>query len=370
MKCVLEKYFSVNDNKQIRKFILDQRKPDKYNLSNRLIELPDGNIKQIIKEQYIQTQKGEEYMQSEIGTVSIEEQLEGIKQMSLFLLMINRVGKECKEKAKNIDEKISTTLFYNGKNMTEQLKKEIENLKSKEKKYNDALKGYMIYKDNILNDLIANLYVLKHTTKEEEFSMLYGNRQDKKGDYTFAIDLPKVGQICVHYGSQKKMEAIRETAIKRAKTIIKKKYLLGQLSYDEAIKKKDEVNEENIMPEYQGRLYEYVSAIPLEYSGEEIKKVSKQLSVFGKLPEQITAEDINTISETTLLNDREKYYLALKLGVTGNRIIQLIENMDSRQQTNSATILGKQMLNSTNPEERRNAENTQKRMIYKNGKML
>ena len=370
MQVILNIYFGLNSSENIRNFILGQRNNNKNKWPNRLIELPNGDIKEIIKQQYLKTGKNDKYLQSEIGTVNSKEQQEGIKQMALLLLLCNRTGKECKARGKKVENDKRELLFYNGKNITADVAQKLEKMQAKSEKYNNALKSAMLFKDYVLSDLIANLYVLKHTEKTDKISMLYGNRKDEHGKDAFAIDIAKIGQVCVHYGSKEKMELIRVKAIKKAQTMLNIKHKLGQLSKEEAERLKNEITEENIMPEYKGKLYEYVAGIPIEYAGQEIEKVCKHLGIYKVPAGKITAGDMNAIYLSNELNDREKYYLAVKLGVPDKRLIQLSEQLKQKQVSQNATILGRKMLKATTPEERRNLQNNERRKWKENGKKL
>ena len=370
MQIMLKIYLGINSNEHIRQFILEQRSNTKNKYPNRLIELPEGDIKEIIKQQYLKTDKNDKYFQSEIATVSPKEQLEGIKQMAMLLLLCNRVGKECRARNKKLENEKKEILFYNGKNITQEISEKLEKMQAKSKIYTQGLKNSMLCKDYVLSDLIANLYVLKHTAKTDKVSMLYGNRKDQEGNDAFAIDVAKIGQVCVHYGSKEKMELIKVKAAQKAQTMINHKCKLGQLTQEEAEQIKREITEENIIPEYKGKLYEYVAGIPIEYSGKEIEKVCKQLAIYGKTAEKITGSDMKAIYSATNLNDREKYYLAVKLGVPAQRLMQLSEQLKQKQVSQSANALGRKMLKETTPEERRNLQSHERKKWKENGKSI
>ena len=80
---------------------INRQKRESYNLrlENRLINAPKGNINKIIEEQY----KIKNPKEEPLGTIEIDEQVEGIKKLSLLMLMSNRVAKAYKHLIKNDD---------------------------------------------------------------------------------------------------------------------------------------------------------------------------------------------------------------------------------------------------------------------------
>ena len=89
---------------------------------------------------------------------------------------------------------------------------------------------------------------------------------------------------------KKKKDAILKRAQETAKSILEKKVELGQITEKQLQKITTELEMKGILPQYEGKLYEYVGAMPIEYIGENIKKYRKIIG--NKLPEDISSEDI------------------------------------------------------------------------------
>ena len=280
---------SINE---VRKLIALRRKDDKKNNlpENSLMEIPKENDKllEVLKETYIG--RDSSYVSGMIGCVeSAEEQLNGITNMALLMYMSNHLAKQFKFK---IDKNIS-----NNKN-------EI---------YRKNYKILLTLKDIAISDIIASIYVLSKTSEEYDDYFSYGNRQDDSDKATFVIDLPYIGQLCVHFGWEEKKNAILERAKKTTKAILDKKLELGQISQEQKNRIIIDLDENGILPEYEGKLYEYVGAMPIEYIGDNIKKYRKVMG--HKLPEEITTNDINEMRRLGM-NERELYYFFIKMGAS------------------------------------------------------
>lgn len=81
-----------------------------------------------------------------------------------------------------------------------------------------------------------------------------------------------------------------------------------------------------ILPQYEGKLYEYVGAMPIEYIGENIKKYRKIIG--NKLPEDISSEDIKKMMDYGL-NQRELYYFFIKMGA-GKSLLNEISGISKK----------------------------------------
>lgn len=87
-------YLKLRSRKNFEYFITSERGINKTGLNNSLIEIPEENIIEIIKEQYINEPNNE----GEIGTIEPENQAYEIRNMALLMLMSNRLSKEYKNR--------------------------------------------------------------------------------------------------------------------------------------------------------------------------------------------------------------------------------------------------------------------------------
>ena len=323
-------YINSMREDELKEFISKQRKENRKakGMSNSLIEIPEDNIKDVLKHEYTNnsTTKGE------IGTIPIEDQVYQIKNITLLMLMSNRLAKLYGKKLENacLDEQKRQTY---------------------EKNQNELL----TLKHNITSDLIASLYIIRKTGDKEYTDLfLYGENRKEGEQDSFVIDLPYVGQISVHYGYHKKH--IIEEARDKVISILERKMELGQIEKEEFGKLKRELEEGKVLPMYRGNIYEYVSGLPIEYIGKNTKEKIKQLGLDKKLPEEITHKDINKMIEGGL-NEREAYYLAVKLGFPKLQLQKVI-NLYSQIEMPKETKLGRKAIIMTTPEER------EKMLIY------
>lgn len=293
--------------RECKEFILRQRKENEDGMCNTLIECPQ-NIKRAFKETYLDHG---EALSGPIGvTKNGGDQYDGIIQMSTLVLLANRVSKQYIHEKKQIEEK---------RELTDNEKKD----------YRQKIGNAYLVKENTLSDLIANLYVLDRTDEENNNSINYGDREDKEGNGTFVIDIPCIGQVSVHYGHLK--GDILEDAKNKAKSILIEKEKEGQISKEQLDILTSEVETE-ILPEYEGQLYEYVSAIPLEYKGSKIKEIQQKLGISGKMPEDITDEDITRIQQKSGLNKREIHYMGVRLEFPKRLLLDLELSPKERQE--------------------------------------
>lgn len=253
---------------------------------NSLIERPI-DLFEALKETYIS--RDPSYASGYIGcTETIEEQLDGITNMALLMYLSNRVSKEYKAKANKTDN--------------------LEKVKNYKKRENQLL----IWKGISISDIIASIYVLSKTSEEYADYFSYGSRTDDENQPSFVIDLPYIGQLCVHFGWEERKNDIVQNAQYSIESILQKKVELGQITEEQLNKIKLDLYKNGVLPEYEGKLYEYVGAMPIEYIG---KKVSEIRTFIGnKLPEEITNEDVKKVTDKYKLNKRELYYFFIKMG--------------------------------------------------------
>lgn len=282
---------------EVKRLVLMRRREDKRNNlpENTLIEVP-GNLFQALEETYIS--RDSDCVSGPIGCAETpEEQLDGIINMALLMYLSNHLSKHYRFKSQE------------------------ENMPSDYKKAYKRNEGQLLTWKNIaITDIIASIYILAKTSEEYEEYFSYGERKDDSNQPTFVIDLPYIGQLCVHFGSEYNKETIVQNAKDTVKSILEKKVELGQITEEERQKIIIELDEKGVLPEYEGKLYEYVGAMPIEYIGENIKKYRKIMG--NKLPEDITSEDIQNMAKKGL-NQRELYYYFIKMGAP-KRILKQI----------------------------------------------
>lgn len=189
------------------------------------------------------------------------------------------------------------------------------------------------------------------------------------------MNIPFIGQICVHYGTEVKKNADIKDAERKVKSIIKIKEKLGQIDKEEANKLLEDIAQNGILPEYRGTLYEYSSAIPLEYESGMIKAVQKKSGIKGTMPEDITQNDLikilnmkinykdkdGKIKEGKNINARELYYMGVRLGFPKDKL-QLIERTiairEKKEQSVKNNVRGAYSKNNINNSDLNNANKT------------
>lgn len=320
-------YLSKEEN--LKDFILDQREKNKAGFKNSLIEVPEADIKYTLKKEYISNVSD---ITGELGTIFPEEQAREIKNMALLALMSNRLSKYYKYEVEN------------NKSLDDKTKEE----------YTKQKRSLLLSKDNATSDLIASLYVLEKTGGKKYSNLFsYGNRKDDNGKDTFTIDLPYVGQISVHFGNKK--EFILEDAKNKATSILERKKELGQIKESKFNELTDKLDVNSVLPNYTGKLFEYVSALPIEYIGPNTKEKVSRLSLEGKSSKQIKTEDIERISRSGL-NVREAYYLAIKLGFSKDKLEEVIKVYNQKEISRGA-------LRTTSANERARVRENQRRNL-------
>lgn len=319
----------LNKEESLKDFILEQREKNKAGFKNSLIEVPEADIKYTLKKEYISNVSN---VTGELGTISPEKQAHEIKNMALLTLMSNRLSKYYKYEVEN------------NKSLDDETKEE----------YTKEKRSLLLIKDNATSDLIASLYVLEKTGGKKYSNFFsYGNRKDDNGKDTFTIDLPYVGQISVHFGNKK--EFILEDAKNKATSILERKKELGQIKESKFNELTTTLEVDNILPNYTGKLFEYVSALPIEYIGPHTREKINRLSLEGKNSKQIKTEDIERISRSGL-NVREAYYLAIKLGFSKDKLEEVIKVYNQKE-------ISRGSLKSTSANERARVRENQRKNL-------
>lgn len=272
---------------EVRKWVMARRKEDWRNdlPENSLIEIPE-NLFGALEDTYLS--RDSTYVSGFIGCAETpEEQLDGITNMALLMYLSNHLSKRFKTKACN---------------EADPEKKDV---------YKKNEKTLLKWKDISLSDIIASTYVLSKTSKEYDNYFSYGNRLDDEQQSTFVMDLPYIGQLCVHFGWAENKKKILENAQTTVKTILEQKVKLGQITEEQLHTILVELENNGVLSEYEGKLYEYVGSFPIEYIG---KKTEEYRKVIGrKLPENISSNDIEKLGKYGL-NQRELYYFFIKMG--------------------------------------------------------
>lgn len=349
LKVILNEFLEKYDGRRIIKINLNQSKFNEGTFSNNLIEddFDSVEIIQAIKDSYL----SRDYIQGEIGLIDAEEQYDGIFNSTLYMLMSNRLAKYYK---KELDNNINLDA-------------------ETREKYEDKYKNLLNKKLDATTKLMYSLYIYKETENDNDF--YYGHRIDNYGKDTFVIDLPVYGQISVHFGSKQNLEQVKNIARQSATKIIERKLELGQISQEKYGQIINDLNENTIFPEYTGKLYEYSSAIPLDYCGTKYEQAQKDLKISKKNSNNLTNEDIKRISENSKYNSRELYYFAVKSDWTKSQLELLSKNLQERDIIKSKpkidiNELGNEAINLTTAEERkavkqheRIIQNTQEREI-------
>ncbi len=306
---VTKVYLKSKSAQHFEHFITSERGINKTGLNNLLIEIPEENIIEIIKKQYI----NEPNNKGELGTIEPENQAYEIRNIALLMLMSNRLSKDYKNKLEKNQELDETT----------------------KAKYMKNEKDLLVWKHNATSSLIASIYILEKTGGDQYKDLFsYGESKDEDNKSAFVIDLPYIGQMSVHFGPDKLN--IIEEARSKAMSILERKRALGQINKNELKRLREELSVSKILPKYEGKLYEYTSALPIEYIGTTAKSKAQEIGLDCKLPEEITKEDIQKMAEIGL-NEREAYYLGIKLGCPKRQLKEIIKTYNNREKLNQNT---------------------------------
>lgn len=273
--------------KDVKSLLYNRRENDWNNNlpGNSLLEIPP-NLYDTLKNTYMS--RDTSCVSGYIGCAeTTDEQMDGITNMALLVYLSNHLSKQYKEKAHGESE-------YN----------KFEVFKKNEK-------ALLTWKHISLCNVISAIYVLENTSDEYKDYFSYGERLDDKNKPSFVIDLPYIGQICVHFGSEEKKNVVIETANNTVKSILQKKNELGQITEEQRQNILGKLERDGVLPEYEGRLYEYVGAFPMEYIGPKTSACRKIIG--NKLPEEFSKKDIEKANRFGL-NERELYYYFVKMG--------------------------------------------------------
>ena len=343
----VNKYCNLESEQKIKMFIERQKHENESGYANRFIVVPNGNITDKIKKDYLgypSVIDGEEVYEPDfigrLGSIEdLETQYDSIKDIAMWMLMSNRISKKYKRRAE-----------LNG-----------EGERQEEGANTNAYKIWLSRKNIAFCALITCLNVLNFDNSEDNprFKINYGMKKDlSKEEGTqdaFIIDVPYTGQISIHLGSEKNLNEnlrIIKLATKTALRLKAKNKLISQvaerkkqkikngLSEEEAHNQvKEELNAEykkeknKIMsivdigidiPEYEGRLLETSSAIPLEMgtSDKNIQAIYNNFKASSSPTNNEIAQFINEVNDdgTYKYNPREIHYLAVKLGWNADQI--------------------------------------------------
>lgn len=391
-------YCGIESERRIRNFIRRQVNNQNNEYSNRFINVPeDVDIKRRIKQDYLGKCKiinGKEIYEpsytGEIGSIEeMEAQMEAIRDSALLMLMSNRVSKQLNWLINNTDHGEFNADAYR----------------------RDA-GVWLRNKDIAFQSLITCLNILNYDNTEDnpDYKINYGMGKDtskssEKQDI-FIIDVPYVGQICIHMGDRtnyeinlKKINIATKNALKlriRAKLLEEEKKLCGEkiaegMSEDEAklyarnmlkgryeqeiSRMEAKIDSVRNIHDYNGKLFEISSAIPIEMKFSEIKGMKEISEKFNDLEHPTGSEifefvnGINSVDNKGY-NPREIHFLAIKLGWGAGKI-QVADKLSDlaynksqnnlrddfkrdrkRLSGNHVKIMGKSAVISTTPEER------------------
>ena len=256
----------------------------------------------VLKQTYsVRDKNGEYYVNGYLGCVDPEDQRDGITNMVLLSLLSNRLAKQFKKR----EEKSIINLQKEMKN--EKRAKEFrETIEYFKKNKNEAYE----YKHIALTNIIASIYVLSNTELDYKDYFSYGWRMDdgdtknKNGEVsnqkkpTFVMDLSGIGQVCFHFKNEEMKKVILENAKNTAKSIFEKKFELGQITEKQLEEHTEKIKTDDILPQYDGKLYEYFSAIPIQYLGE---KSEAAWQAIGGKSKDITTEDLEKLIENNII---------------------------------------------------------------------
>ena len=128
--------------------------------------------------------------------------------------------------------------------------------------------------------------------------------------------------------------SIIQNAQESVKSILEKKLELGQITTEQLSQIISDLEKEGVLPEYEGKLYEYVGAMPIEYIGDKIKKYRAVIG--NKLPEDMTSEDLKKMTQYKL-NQRELYYFFIKMGAPRS-LLNEISNLSKKVTPKSVEV--------------------------------
>ena len=391
-------YCEIESEMEIRDFIGRQVNNQNNEYSNRFINVPaDVDIKRRIKQDYLGKCKiinGEKIYEpsytGEIGSIEeMEAQMEAIRDSALLMLISNRVSKRLKWLIDNTDHG-----------------------KIKAAKYTHDSGVWLKNKDIAFQSLITCLNILNYDNTEEnpDYKVNYGMGKDtskkpEKQDI-FIIDVPYVGQICIHMGDRtnyeknlQKINIATKNALKlriKAKLLEERKKICDEKIAEGMSKDEAELYARNMLKgryeqeisrmeakidsvrnihDYNGKLFEISSAIPIEMKFSEIKGMKEIIEKFNDLEHPTGSEIFEFVNGRNSVdnrgyNPREIHFLAIKLGwgagkiQVADKLSELAYNKSQnnlrddfkgdrkRLSGNHVKMMGKSAVISTTPEER------------------
>lgn len=292
---VLEEYLAMTNGEEIRDFNLITRDSKYGKGKNDLIEddFTPNELVEEIKDSYLRRN----YLKGEIGMLNGDEQYDGIFNISLYMLMANRLGKIYKGELDN-----NSNLDKNTKTI-----------------YKEKYRNLMAKKIDAATKLIYSLFIYKETENNNDF---YYGWKESRGK-TLIIDLPTYGQISVHFGSTKRFNSVIYLARQNINLILEKKLELGQITEKEFNTIKAKTDTDEIFPNYTGIQYDISSGIPLDYHGKKFETAQNDLGLSKTLSTEITDDDIEKMVSNTNYTNRELYYFALKKDFSKSQLEKL-----------------------------------------------
>ena len=266
----------------------------------------------ILKDTYLSEKRNTKDLKGSVGCIeNPESQANGITNLTLLMYLSNQLAKQYER-----NEKINPE------------RKEV---------FKKNKKTLYKWKEQALINLVSSIYVLEKTSDSYEDYFCYGFRQDNNDDPSFVIDLPHVGQICVHVGSEEQKKEIVEEIEEKIKSILEEKLSLNQVTEKQFVDLQKNLKKNSFLSEYDGKLYEYM-AMPMDYKGKLAKEFEKIiLRKIGKSSmREAKEEDVKTIKSQIVghggLNEREAYYLLIKIGAPRCILVGLVNEIQKEKE--------------------------------------
>lgn len=196
-------------------------------------------------------------------------------------------------------------------NIEEKYEMSEENFRSVVSSFYDLINCYDL-KSKSLKYLMTELYIYNNKCKD---GYIYGLDWDENKGKKIIVDLPKLGQISLHFGSEAKY------------VIDDSKQMIQDILQKENNNQKTVIN----IPKYNGKLYEFTNNFPIIYKNNKIKEIEKSLNLENKSETEIVNQLFDLKVNEREINDREVYYLALKLGLTKNVLTEINNKIKLRE---------------------------------------
>ena len=345
----VERYCQLKKEAEMQDFLEKQFKENASGYNNRFIVIPQ-NITETMMSQYSRARAKSNAELGGVDDLGIQRQL--ISEIAIWMLMSNRNAKACDgfaEKCKSKSEEFES-IFYETKDPEDMKKsgKFYENYG----RFLDEARDWIQLKNIAFCTLCACLNVLNYNNvnNNRRLDINYGMIIDPSQEYAkdaFVIDVPLFGQMCIHLGSECNLKRNIQTINKKTRSILEhqierqlneqrqeriKNKIDEGLSEEEAILQveseiKDELKEAkqdikskfaddaSCIPEYQGKLFETSSAIPLRMRKDDPR--IQDIKSVGSLPTKSNVEKLLNMKDENgefLYNPRETHYLAVKFG--------------------------------------------------------